>query len=94
VPKQIKPLRFGGPRIARIKSLLTSAHEQSRYETALRALSRERYGSAYEPGCSAGAFTVKLAEDRRAGHCNRRGTECRTAGEGALRSVAQCHDLL
>lgn len=40
---------------------LTSAYEQSRYETTLRALARERYGSAYEPGCSVGAFTLKLA---------------------------------
>jgi SAM-dependent methyltransferase len=39
----------------------TSAYEQSRYDTTLRALSRERYGTAYEPGCSVGAFTVKLA---------------------------------
>lgn len=38
-----------------------SSYEQSRYECILRALSRSHYATAYEPGCSIGVLTAKLA---------------------------------
>jgi SAM-dependent methyltransferase len=39
----------------------TSAYELGRYQTTLSALSRESYGTVYEPGCSVGVFTAALA---------------------------------
>ena len=39
-----------------------SAYEQARYEATVDALRGRRYESAFEPGCSVGALTVKLAE--------------------------------
>ena len=39
----------------------TSAYEQSRYDTILHALSGRRFQHAFEPGCSVGALTVRLA---------------------------------
>jgi SAM-dependent methyltransferase len=39
----------------------TSAYELGRYETTLNALSRTRYGTVYEPGCSVGVLTSALA---------------------------------
>jgi protein-L-isoaspartate O-methyltransferase len=39
----------------------TSPYEQHRYTTILRALSRSKYKIAYEPGCSVGSLTAKLA---------------------------------
>jgi SAM-dependent methyltransferase len=40
----------------------TSPYEQGRYDTILSALPGERYRAAYEPGCSVGALTTRLAE--------------------------------
>ena len=39
----------------------SSPYEQSRYECLLRALSRGHYAVVYEPGCSIGVLTAKLA---------------------------------
>jgi SAM-dependent methyltransferase len=39
----------------------TSPYEQNRYESILRALSRGHYTAVYEPGCSIGVLTAKLA---------------------------------
>lgn len=39
----------------------TSAYELGRYQTTLSALSRTRYGTVYEPGCSVGVLTAALA---------------------------------
>jgi protein-L-isoaspartate O-methyltransferase len=39
----------------------TSPYEQSRYGSILRALSRGHYAAVYEPGCSIGVLTAKLA---------------------------------
>jgi SAM-dependent methyltransferase len=39
----------------------TSAYELGRYQTTLSALSRTRYGTVYEPGCSIGVLTCALA---------------------------------
>lgn len=40
----------------------TSAYEQERYAATVTALAHRRYREAYEPGCSIGVFTEKLAE--------------------------------
>lgn len=37
-------------------------YERRKYEITLAALPRERYGRAWEPGCSVGEFTAMLAE--------------------------------
>lgn len=37
------------------------AYEQARYDTIVRALGTGRYRHAFEPGCSVGALTEKLA---------------------------------
>lgn len=39
----------------------TSPYEQHRYATLVRALSRPTYGVVFEPGCSVGVLTEKLA---------------------------------
>jgi SAM-dependent methyltransferase len=39
----------------------TSPYEQARYDALLEALPRPTYARAYEPGCSIGALTVRLA---------------------------------
>jgi SAM-dependent methyltransferase len=39
----------------------TSAYEQDRYAAILRALPRQRFRRAFEPGCSIGILTEKLA---------------------------------
>lgn len=39
----------------------TSAYEQSRYDAILRSLQRSRYDTAFEPGCSVGVLTARLA---------------------------------
>ncbi len=39
----------------------TSAYEQARYDTIMRALGGRRYARGFEPGCSVGALTVRLA---------------------------------
>ena len=39
----------------------TSAYEQDRYSAILRALPRQRFRRAFEPGCSIGTLTEKLA---------------------------------
>jgi protein-L-isoaspartate O-methyltransferase len=39
-----------------------SPYEQHRYATILRSLTRARYASAFEPGCSVGVLTAALAE--------------------------------
>lgn len=39
----------------------TSAYELEKYESTLRALSHRRYGAAFEPGCSVGVLTERLA---------------------------------
>jgi protein-L-isoaspartate O-methyltransferase len=38
-----------------------SDYERSRYATTLAALSRDSYGTTFEPGCSVGELTVHLA---------------------------------
>ncbi len=38
-----------------------SPYERDRYARTLAALSRERYGAAFEPGCSVGVLTAQLA---------------------------------
>jgi len=38
-----------------------SSYEQQRYASTIAALSRDRYGSAFEPGCSVGELTARLA---------------------------------
>lgn len=40
----------------------TSPYERGRYAATLAALCRERYGAAFEPGCSVGELTVELAK--------------------------------
>lgn len=40
----------------------TSSYERGRYERIVAALGRPRYRSAYEPGCSIGELTWRLAE--------------------------------
>lgn len=42
-------------------SFKTSHYEQSRYEIIMQALAGRRYARAFEPGCSVGALTVRLA---------------------------------
>ena len=42
-------------------SFETSAYEQNRYTCLLQALGRSSYGVIYEPGCSVGALTARLA---------------------------------
>ena len=39
----------------------SSAYEQSRYEAILRSLGHRRYQRAFEPGCSIGVLTARLA---------------------------------
>lgn len=39
----------------------TSDYEQFRYDTILRLLEKMRYGHAFEPGCSIGELTARLA---------------------------------
>jgi trans-aconitate methyltransferase len=39
----------------------TSAYERERYEITLKALTRDRYANAFEPGCSIGELTALLA---------------------------------
>jgi SAM-dependent methyltransferase len=39
----------------------TNEYEQFRYDTILRLLESARYGHAFEPGCSIGELTVRLA---------------------------------
>jgi protein-L-isoaspartate O-methyltransferase len=39
----------------------TSSYERERYETTMGALTREHYWNAYEPGCSIGELTARLA---------------------------------
>jgi SAM-dependent methyltransferase len=39
-----------------------SAYEQNRYHTILSSLTQKRYGRIFEPGCSVGVLTEKLAE--------------------------------
>jgi SAM-dependent methyltransferase len=39
----------------------TSPYEKHRYQSVLRALSRSNYEVVYEPGCSIGVLTAKLA---------------------------------
>lgn len=39
----------------------TSAYEQGRYDATMRVLQRRNYGIAFEPGCSIGELTTKLA---------------------------------
>ena len=39
----------------------SSTYEQQRYDAILSSLSRPSYASAYEPGCSIGELTVRLA---------------------------------
>jgi protein-L-isoaspartate O-methyltransferase len=39
----------------------SSPYEQFRYLTTVESLQRRRYGTAFEPGCSVGALTVRLA---------------------------------
>ena len=39
----------------------SSTYEQGRYATLLRALQRDHYEYAFEPGCSIGEFTALLA---------------------------------
>ncbi len=39
----------------------TSAYEQSRYDAILGSLQRSRYDTAFEPGCSVGVLTARLA---------------------------------
>ena len=38
-----------------------SSYERAKYDTTVKALSRERYVSAFEPGCSVGELTAMLA---------------------------------
>jgi predicted TPR repeat methyltransferase len=38
-----------------------SAYELNRYRVLLKSLTRTRYSRAFEPGCSIGVFTAKLA---------------------------------
>lgn len=38
-----------------------SAYEQDRYRQTMESLLRERYGAAFEPGCSIGELTAMLA---------------------------------
>jgi SAM-dependent methyltransferase len=40
----------------------TSAYEQGRYQTVIDALNSRRYERAFEPGCSVGELTARLAE--------------------------------
>ena len=42
-------------------SFASSSYELSRYERILRALPRNRYKRAFEPGCSIGVLTERLA---------------------------------
>ena len=39
----------------------TSPYERHRYDTILESLQRAAYGTAFEPGCSIGALTARLA---------------------------------
>ncbi len=39
----------------------TSSYEQARYEQVIAALRRDRYPTAFEPGCSVGELTWRLA---------------------------------
>lgn len=39
----------------------SSAYELARYQTTLESLSRESYRRAFEPGCSVGVLTLRLA---------------------------------
>ena len=39
----------------------SSSYEQAKYDTTLAALSREHYARAFEPGCSIGEMTARLA---------------------------------
>lgn len=39
----------------------TSSYERGKYDVTIAALSHARYGSAFEPGCSIGELTARLA---------------------------------
>jgi protein-L-isoaspartate O-methyltransferase len=39
----------------------TSSYERDRYATTMQALTREHYWNAFEPGCSIGELTARLA---------------------------------
>jgi cyclopropane fatty-acyl-phospholipid synthase-like methyltransferase len=39
----------------------TSAYERQRYDAIIRAIAHQRYGRAFEPGCSIGLLTERLA---------------------------------
>jgi SAM-dependent methyltransferase len=40
----------------------SSTYEREKYDATIAALSRTRYGRAFEPGCSVGELTARLAE--------------------------------
>ncbi len=67
-------------------SFATSIYERERYEITLKALTRDRYMNAFEPGCSIGELTALLAP-----RCGRllSADVSRTAVEKARRRCAE-----
>lgn len=64
-----------------------SAYEQFRYETIIAALDMPRYERAFEPGCSVGELTHRLA-----GRCHQ--VEAMDISRSAVkRAKARCRDL-
>ncbi len=64
-----------------------SAYETDRYRATLSALSRLRYGRAYEPGCSVGVLTAALAP-----RCDYV-LACDIAAAAVERARARCKDF-
>jgi SAM-dependent methyltransferase len=79
----------------------TSPYEQHRYETILGSLQRTAYDTAFEPGCSIGALTTRLASRCRrviatdiAPTAIRRAMQrCRQLGNVSVRLAAGSTDL-
>lgn len=64
-----------------------SPYEQGRYDAIIAALGRDRYAAGYEPACSIGALTVRLA-----GRCDRlRAVD--VSPTAVARTVERCQGL-
>jgi protein-L-isoaspartate O-methyltransferase len=65
----------------------SSSYERTKYEITLRALSKERYAHAFEPGCSIGELTALLAS-----RCDRL-LATDIAPTAVVRARARCREL-
>lgn len=65
----------------------SSAYELARYQTTLDTLSRESYRRGYEPGCSVGVLTARLAP--RVKHL----IACDVSDTAVARAKERCHPI-